>query len=44
MESSRININEIIIENEYCDIFPNAISMEEIYLTKTMEQNRSLQT
>jgi len=44
MESSRININEIIIENEYCDIFPNEISMEERYLTKTMEENRSLQT
>jgi hypothetical protein len=44
MESSRKNINEIIIENEYCDIFPNEISMEEVYLIKTMEENRTLQT
>jgi hypothetical protein len=42
MESSRIN--ETIIKNEYCDIFPNQVSMEEVSLTKTMEENRSLQT
>jgi hypothetical protein len=41
MESSRTN--ETIIENEYCDIFPNQVFME-ISLTKTMEGNRSLQT
>jgi hypothetical protein len=44
MEWSRININEIVIENKYCDIFPNQVSMEEVSLTKTMEENRSLQT
>jgi hypothetical protein len=44
MESSRININEIVIENEYCDLFPNEISMEKVSLTKNMEENRSPQT
>ncbi len=42
MEFSKTN--EIIIENEYCDIFPNQISMEEVSLIETMEENRSLQT
>jgi hypothetical protein len=42
MESSRTN--EIVIENEYCHIFPNQISMEEVSLTETIEENRSLQT
>jgi len=36
--------NEIIIENEYYDIFPNQVFMEEIFLAKTMEENRSMQT
>jgi hypothetical protein len=35
--------NETTIENEYCDIFPNQVSMEEVSLTKTMEENRSMQ-
>ncbi len=42
MKSSRIN--ETIIENEYCDIFPNQVSIEKVSLTETMEENRSLQT
>jgi hypothetical protein len=42
MESSRTN--EIVIENEYCDNFPNQISMEEVSLIETIEENRSLQT
>ncbi len=40
MESS--TINEILIENEYWDIFPNQVFMEEVSLTKTMEENRSM--
>jgi hypothetical protein len=44
MESSRINTYEIIIKNKYCDIFPNQVSMEEVSLIETMEENRSLQT
>jgi len=42
MECSRTN--EKIIENEYCDIFPNQVSMEYVILTETMEENKSLQT
>jgi hypothetical protein len=42
MESSRTN--EKIIINEYCDIFPNKVFMEEVYLIETMEGNKSLQT
>ncbi len=42
MESSRTN--ETIIENEYCDIFPNQVSMKEVSLIETMKKNRSLQT
>jgi hypothetical protein len=42
MECSRTK--ETIIENEYCDIFPNQVSMEKASLTKTMEENISLQT
>jgi hypothetical protein len=37
MELFRKNTNEIIIENEYCDIFPNQIFMGKIFLTETME-------
>jgi hypothetical protein len=37
MESSRIN--EILIENEYCDIFPNRVSMEEVFFIEIMEKN-----
>jgi hypothetical protein len=44
MESSRLNINEIVIENKHCDIFPNQVSMEEVFLTKNMERIKSLQT
>jgi len=44
MESSRINTNEIVIKNKYCDIFPNQISMEEVSLIETMEENKSLET
>jgi hypothetical protein len=40
MESS--TTNEIIIENEYCDIFPNQVFMEEVFLTKTTEENRNM--
>jgi hypothetical protein len=42
MESSRTN--ETLIENEYCDIFPNQVSMEEAFMIETMEKNQSLQT
>jgi hypothetical protein len=34
-----LRTNEIVIENEYCDIFPSQVSMEEVYLTKIMEEN-----
>jgi hypothetical protein len=44
MESSRTNTNETVIENEYCDIFPNHVSMEKMFLIETMEENRSFQT
>jgi hypothetical protein len=44
MEFSRTNIYETIIENEYCDIGPNQVSMEEVSLIGTMEENKSLQT
>jgi hypothetical protein len=44
MESSRINIKKIVIENKHCDIFLNQVFMEEVSLIKTMEKNRSLQT
>ncbi len=42
MESLRTN--EIVIENEYFDIFPNQVSMEKVSLIETMEKNRSFQT
>jgi hypothetical protein len=38
MECSRTN--EKIIENEYCDIFPNQVFMEEVSLIETMEKNK----
>jgi hypothetical protein len=44
MESSRININEIVIENEYCNIFPHEFFVEKVSMSKTMEENRSLQS
>jgi hypothetical protein len=44
MEFSRTNTNEIVIENEDCDIVPNQVSMEEVSLIKTTEENKSLQT
>jgi hypothetical protein len=44
MEFSRTNINETILENDYCDIVPNQVSMEEVSLIETMEENKSLQT
>ncbi len=44
MEFSRKNTNETVIENEYCDIVPNRVSMEEVSLIETMEENKSLQT
>jgi hypothetical protein len=40
MDSSRIN--EIVIENDYCDTFPNQVSMEETSIIETIEKNRSL--
>jgi hypothetical protein len=42
MESSRTN--EIVIQNEYFDIFLNQIFLKEVSLIETMEENRSLQT
>jgi hypothetical protein len=42
VECSRIN--ETIIETEYWDIFPNQVFMEEVFLTETMEENKSLET
>jgi hypothetical protein len=42
MECSKTN--ETIIENEYCDVFLNQVSMEEVSLIETMEENRSMQT
>jgi hypothetical protein len=42
MESSRIN--EIVIENECFDIFPNQVFMEEISIIEIIEENRNLQT
>jgi hypothetical protein len=42
MECSRTN--ETITKNEYCDIFPNQVSMEKVSLIETMEENKSLQT
>jgi hypothetical protein len=44
MESSKKNINEIVIEIEYSDIFPNQVCMKEVFLTETMEENRNMQT
>jgi hypothetical protein len=44
MEFSRTNINETIIENEYFDIIPNQVSMEEVCLIEPMEENKNLQT
>jgi hypothetical protein len=40
MECSRTN--ETIIENEYYDIFPNQVSMEEVSFIEIMEKNKSL--
>jgi hypothetical protein len=31
MESSKTNVNEIVIENEYSDIFPNQVCMKEVF-------------
>ncbi len=42
MECSRTN--ETIIENEYCDIFPNQLSMEEVSPIEITEENINLQT
>jgi len=44
MEILKTNANETIIENEYCDVFPNQVSMEEVCLIETMEKNMNLQT
>jgi hypothetical protein len=33
-----LRTNEIVIENEYCDIFPNQVSMEEISFIEIMEK------
>jgi hypothetical protein len=44
MESSETNINEIVIENEYSNIFPNQVCMKEVFLIETMEENRNMQT
>lgn len=38
------NTNETIIENEYCDIIPNQVSMEEVCLIEPMQENKNLQT
>jgi hypothetical protein len=42
MESFKTNTNEIVIENEYYDIFPNQVFMEEVFKTKTMQENKSM--
>jgi hypothetical protein len=42
MESLRTN--EIVIENELCDIFPNQVSMEEVSLIEIVEEDRIFQT
>jgi hypothetical protein len=39
-----LRTNEIIIKNEYCEIFPNQVFMEKVSLTETMEENKSFQT
>jgi FtsZ-binding cell division protein ZapB len=39
-----LRTNETLIENECCDIFPNQVSMEEVFMIETMEKNQSLQT
>ncbi len=44
MEFSRTNENEIIVENEICDIFPNQISMDKEPLIEIMQENINLQT
>jgi hypothetical protein len=36
MESSKTY--ETVIENEYCDILPNQVSMEQVSLIETMEK------
>jgi len=36
MESSRIN--EIVIENEYCDTFANQVSMQETSIIENIEK------
>jgi hypothetical protein len=44
MEFSRTNENEIIIENDFFDIFPNQFFVEKEPLTKIMQENINLQT
>jgi hypothetical protein len=44
MDFSRTNENETIVENGFCDIFPNQFSVEKEPLTKIMQENISLQT
>jgi hypothetical protein len=44
MEFSRTNENETIIENEFCDILPNQISMEKEPLIEILQENINLQT
>jgi hypothetical protein len=39
-----LKTDEIVIKNDYCDIFPNQVYMEEVSLTKTMDENKNLQT
>jgi hypothetical protein len=36
MESSRTN--EIVIKNEYCDIFPNQVYLEQVSMAETMKK------
>jgi hypothetical protein len=36
MKYSKKNENETTIENEFCDIFPNQVFMEEVPWTKFM--------
>jgi hypothetical protein len=44
MENSKANENETILENEFCDIFPNQVFMEEESLIKTTKKKKKLWT
>jgi hypothetical protein len=44
MDFSRTNENETIIENEFCDIFPNQIYVGKETLTEIMQESINLQT